>query len=189
VVHEDHAHRARVRLRAELLRAHTREIEAGHDVGNDHHVVAVNRAHVLLAIRGVGDREGRVRMRMVDVLVGQDRVQDRFDRGRRRPCASHLRRKLVHHLRVRERLELRELLEVRKPHRGEAGLLDRFEVPAAAFHVQDVLLFAGDETLFHLDRSIAPPVQHERGVAAEELRGVHAQSEVGRVLRGFGVIP
>ena len=51
------------------------------------------------------------------------------------------------HLRVRERIELRQAQQIVESHRCEAGRLDGFQVPAAALDVQDVLVLA-EQVLF-----------------------------------------
>src|SRR5690606_3534356 len=82
-----------------------------------------------------------------------------------------------------------ELQEVRHAHRREARLLDGGEVPAAALHVENVLLLAHDVAAAQLHRGVAPAVEHERGLAPEQARGVDAQSERVRAARRLGVVP
>jgi hypothetical protein len=78
---------------------------------------------------------------------------------------------------------------VREANRRETGFFDRFEIPAAAFDVQDVFFVSSRAALAKLDRSVAATVQNQCVVAAEELRRIHAQTEVSLVLGRFGVVP
>ena len=48
-------------------------------------------------------------MGVIDKFVRQHRVQNRFNRRSWRPGAGHLGGQLVHHLRIGQRLDLREL--------------------------------------------------------------------------------
>ena len=128
-------------------------------------------------------------MRVIDVGVRQDRVQDGLDRRRGRPGAQHVRVELVHHLRVGQAGERREPAHVAERHGGEAGSLDGLEIPAAAFHVEDVLVLAEEILLAQLDRGIAAAVQDQRLVAAQQPRGIDARPERAAELRRFGVAP
>ena len=170
-------------------RARAREVETRHDVGYDHHFVAVEAADAPLAVGGVGEREDRVGVGVVDELVGQDRMQDRFDRRRGRIGAQHVGAHLVHHLRVGKRFELRERHQVVQAHRRKARRLDRLEVPAAALHVEDGLLAPEEVLLVDLHRRVAAAVQHQGLVAPQQARGVHAQSQLARELRRLAVVP
>ena len=97
---QHHADRVLRLLLRKLARAVGRQVEAGHDVGDHHHLVAVDVAHALVAVRRVRHRQHRVGVRVVHVLVRQDGVQDGLDRRRRRPCTQCVRGQLVDHLRI-----------------------------------------------------------------------------------------
>ena len=84
MLQQHHADRLRPGSARETLGAQPRQVEAGHDVGHTTTDVAIDLAHPLLAVGGVGDREQRVGVRVVDEAIRQDRVQDRLDRRRRR---------------------------------------------------------------------------------------------------------
>ena len=71
-------------LLGKKLGAESRQLEAWHDVGDDHYVVAIDLAHIVETMWCVGDRDQRVGVGVIDVLVWQDSVQNRLDRGRRR---------------------------------------------------------------------------------------------------------
>ncbi len=189
VVHQHHADGVRTRFGRESRGAQPREIEARHHVGDDDDEVAVDLADPRLAVGGVGDRQHRVGVGVVDPLVRQDRVQDRLDRRRRRRRPGQVRRQLVDHRQVGQRGKLREPLQVREPHRREAGRLDGLEIPAAALDVQDVLVVAQQVALGQLDRGVAAAVQHQRPVGAEQPRRVAAQREVVGTGCGVAVVP
>ena len=125
-------------------RARSRQIESRHDVRDDHNIVAVDFADARFAVVRVRDGHDCVRVGVIDKLVRQHRVQNRFDRWRRRAGTCHLRGELVHHLRIRQRIQLRELQQVRHPNRDKSLRLDRLQIPAAAFDVKDLFFFAED---------------------------------------------
>jgi hypothetical protein len=186
---EHHAHRVAARLPRKFARAVGGEVEPGHDVRNDHDAIAVDVADALLAFGRVRDRKHRVRVRVVDVLVRQDGVQDGLDRRRGRPGAQHVRVELVDHLRIGQLGKARELAHIAERDRRETRRLDGLQVPAAALHVEHVLFLAEEVFLAQLDRGIAAAVEHERAVAAEEAGGVDARPERAGELRRLGVAP
>src|SRR5690606_8458256 len=95
----------------------------------------------------------------------------------------------VHHVRIAQHLQFGKPLHGRKSYRREAGLLDGFQIPAAAFDVEDVFLLAVAIPLWNFHRSIAAPVQHQRLLAAVQAGGIYAQAEVAGVTRRFLVAP
>ena len=189
VVQEHHADGVRRRLAREDVGAQAREVEARHHVGDHHHRVAVERADALLPVDAVGDGEHRVGVGVLDELVGKDRVQDRFHRRGRRLGAQHVGAHLVHHLRIAQLAQPGERHEVRHLHRGEAGLLDVLEVPAAALHVEHFALAPEEVRLAHLHRGVAASMQDQRLVAPQQPRGIDAQPEVAGESRGLRVVP
>ena len=189
VLHQDHADRLRRRLAGVLARHDLGEVEPGHQVRDDDHGLAVELADARFAVRRVGDGEDRVGVRMVDELERHAAVQDRLDRRRRRGRAQHVRDELVHHVRVGEPVEARELEHVVEPDRREARRLDELEVPAAALDVEDVQLVAEAVALGDLHRRVAAAVEDERLVAAEQARGVDARAEIALESDGFRVLP
>ena len=189
VVHEHHADGVGAGLARILARAQAREIEAWHDVGNDHDGIAVDLADAAFALGRVGDGQHRIGVGVIHELVGQAGVQDGLDRRRRRRGLEHVGGELVHHLRVRERIELRQALQIVELHRRESGRLYGLQVPAAAFDVQDVFVLAEQVLLHQLDRGVAAAVQHQGLVAPEQARAVDAQIEVAAALRRFLVVP
>jgi GNAT superfamily N-acetyltransferase len=120
---------------------------------------------------------------------GRIACSKRLDRGRGRAGAQRVRGELVDHLRVGERRQRRQASHVVEVDRREAGRLDRLQVPAAALHVEDVVFLAEQVLLAQLDRGVAAAVQHERLVAPEQARGVHARPQRAVEPRGLGVVP
>lgn len=71
----------------------------------------------------------------------------------------------------------------------EPHLFDRFQTPAAALDVEDVLFLAEEAALAELDRSVAAAVQDQRRVPPQEPRGIDPQLDVRPAGGGFGVSP
>ena len=189
MIHQHHADGLRPRLAREVQGAQACEIEPRHDVGDDHDLVAVQLANACVAVGGVGDRQHRIGVGVIDVFVRQDGVQNRLDRRRRRRHPGHVRDQLVHHLRVAEGFEPRQPQQMRQAHRREAGRLDELQIPAAALHIQDVFLVAEQIALADLHRGVAPAVQDERLVASKQTRGIHPEPQVVAELGGFRILP
>ena len=63
-------------------------------------VVTVDFLDALQTLRRVRDGKDGVRVRVIDELEGQDRVENGLHRWGGRTGARHLRRQLVHHLRI-----------------------------------------------------------------------------------------
>ena len=189
LVDKVHADGLRLAVAREDLGAASRQVEARHQVGDHHALVAVNFADALLAIGGVADGQHRVGMGVVDEAVGQAAVQDGLDgrRGCRR--LQHVRNELVHHLRIGKGGKARQLEDMVEAHGRKALRLDGLEVPAAALYVKDGLFFAEDILLAAFDGGVAAAVQHQGLVASQQSRGVHAQAQVTLVLRRFLVVP
>ena len=106
-------------------------------------------------------------------------MQNRFHRWSRRAGASHLGGELVHHLRIRQRLDLCELQQMLHPDRGESLRLDRLQVPAAAFDVENLLFLAEEIAFPDLDGSISAAMQHERGVPSQQPGGINPLLQIG----------
>ena len=127
------------------------EIETRHDVRDDDDPLAVDVANALLALRRIGHREHGVGMRVIDVRMRQDGVKDGFDGRRGRAGAQHVRVELVHHLRIGKRGKAGQALDVGERYWRKAGSFNGLEIPAAALHIEDVLLLAEEVPLAQLD--------------------------------------
>ncbi len=189
MVQQHHAHGVFCSPGAELFGAKLCEIESGYEVGNHHAALAVDLADASFPIPGVRHREHRVGVRVVDELLRHQPVKDGLDRGCGGSGFQHVGDELIDHLWIRERRQFREFQHVREEHRRKALRLDRFQIPAAAFDVEDRLLLAEQVFLPDLDRSVAATVQHQGLVAAEQPRSVDAQAEIAAELSCFPVVP
>ncbi len=89
VLEEDDAYDARVFLVG--LRHGLRQGEAGHDVGQDRDAVAEGVAYPRLAVGLVRHGEHGVGVAVVDEAVGQEGVEERFDRRGRRSGVEQMR--------------------------------------------------------------------------------------------------
>jgi len=87
---------------------------------------------------------------MIDESVRQAAMQDGFDRRCRRACAQHVSTEFIHHLRIGKLRQFRQLQYMVKAHRRETGCFDGFEVPTAAFDVQNGLGFTEKVFLLYL---------------------------------------
>ena len=123
--------------------AQPREIEARHHVGDDDDEVAVDLADPRLAVGGVGDRSTASAWVWSTKLYGRIacRIASTDGAGAagagQRACASSLT------IAGSDSAgSCASALQVREPHRREAGRLDGLEVPAAALDVEDLLVVA-----------------------------------------------
>jgi hypothetical protein len=168
VIEQHHADGAFIGFSGKALRAQPGEVEARHDVGDDDAVRAVDLARPCFPIRVVGQGDDRVGMCMVYVLVGNDCVQDRFDRRGGGTGIGHVSPQFIDHLQVTERRQFCQPAQVIEPYRGEARRFNRLQVPAAALHVEQIFLVAEQVAGTDLHRGIATPVQDQGWVAAEQ---------------------
>ena len=154
------------------------EAEARRDVANDAHAPVIDFAGKRLAVGLIDDREHRRGMGVVDEFMRQERVQQRLDRGVRRRRIEQVETLHIDHGLVGEcgkRAEPAQRLEL---HGRHALRLDLGHVPAGALD-RDHLMLNPDIVLgTGLDRGVAAAMQHEQRVAAEEPRGVDAESEI-----------
>jgi hypothetical protein len=73
--------------------------------------------------------------------------------------------------------------------RRESRGLDRFQVPAASFDVQDFFFLADKVALAHFYGSVAATVEDQGVVSAEQTRSVNAQLQVRFALCRFRRVP
>jgi hypothetical protein len=106
VLEQDDPDCRRFRFRLEFPRANLRQLKSRHDVGHNHHLVAVDFPDARFAVVGVGNGEQCIRVRVIDKFVRNDRMQNRLDGRGRGAGARDLRGEFIHHLRIRQRLEL-----------------------------------------------------------------------------------
>jgi hypothetical protein len=129
-------------------------------------------------------------MRVVDENERDQRVQDGFNRWRRRVWIGHGGLLHAHHVGVAQLLERRQLEQGVHSHRREAFGFDRGQIPTAALHVQKMLCLSEQIRLTHLDGGVAAAVQHQRGFTPEQPRAVHPECQgVDRTLSCFLLVP
>ena len=112
VVQQNHTYRSRVRLQGKFLGAYTRQIKAGHHVGDDDNGVAVDGADSLLAANRIADRQQRIGVRMVHIFKWQDGMQNSLYGRHRRRSAGHMGDHLIDHRRVRQGVQPRQALQM-----------------------------------------------------------------------------
>ena len=154
-----------------------RQLEAGHDVRNPHELFAENAAADFFAAILVGDCEDRVGVGVIDELRGQERVEQGFDRRRRRARVHQREAELVHHLFVGQFLARTKRQEGRHSNGGQSLRLDGREIPTRTFDVEYIYLAPEEIDRLRLRRRVAAAMEDERGIAAEEARRVRAKGE------------
>ena len=132
--------------------------EAGHDVRNHPHTLAIDVANGFFAGRCVGNGHDRVGVRVIDVLERNECVQNGFDGGGGRIGVEHRGSLGTDHVRVVELLECRHAQEHVQTDRSEAGGLDGFQVPSTALHVDHPMSISEEVGRGRLDRGIAAAV-------------------------------
>ena len=135
-------------------------------VGHEPQACAVDLARQLGAIRLVDQAEHGVGVRVVDVGVRHEGVQQHLHRRARRrrieqPGALH-----AHHVVVAQRLAPAQLAQRLELDGRQARRIDRGHVPARALDAQHLVRLAGQVRHLGLERGVAAAVQHERGIAA-----------------------
>ena len=152
--------------------------ETGHDVGHERDAAAEDLAAERVAVGLVGHREHGGGVGVIDVLVRQERMQQRLHRrvGRRRVEQAPTLQ--IDHLPVGKRVETPQLEQRGDPQRRKTAGLDVSHVPAAALDAQHVDAPAEGIPHGRLDRGVAPAVQHEPGIPSEQARGVNAQRQI-----------
>ncbi len=171
------------------LGAEARQREARHDVRDVDHVVAVNLVQPTFAAGRVADGEQSVAVGVVDEFVREDRVQDCFDGGCWGIRTDGGRAELIGHFGVAEAFEPGKFPQPVHPHGREAAGLDRGEVPAAAFHVEQFDGFADGVCFPNFDRRVTTAVQHQRLVPTEQAGRVHPLCEVASPGSGLSFNP
>ena len=127
-------------------------------------------------------------MGMDDRVGGKEAVERRLDgRARARGLEQGMREVVDHHLVVHVRA-LEEGPDVVDHDPGEVLLLDALQIGAAALDAEHPHLAAAVIALRALDRRVPAAPDDERGLGANQARGVHEQIEIGEALRR-GVVP
>ena len=165
-----------------LLEDHGRglgQTEARRDIGHDPHAPVIDLARKRLAVRLIDKRQHRCGMGMVDEFVRKEGMQQRLDRGIRRCGIEQVQPLQIDHGLVGERVQRTEPPQRLKLHRRQAPRLDVGHVGAGALDGDDIVLLAEIVAKPRLDRGVAAAMQHEKGIAPEQARGVDAERDVG----------
>ena len=119
------------------------EREARADVRDPDRVGAEALLGQPLAVDRADDRADRVGVRVVDVRVRHERVQERLDRRARHRRVELAAREVGDHLLVGHRVALDERQDLVEPEAGEARRVDRREIAARALDPEHRRLAAG----------------------------------------------
>ena len=133
--------------------------------------------------RGVGlvdQAEHRGGVGVVDVFRRHEGVQQHLDRRCRRRRVEPVSFLHAGEVGVAHRGERTQSLQRGKPHGGQPFGRYCGHVPAGAFDMHDRDRVAGEVARGGFQRGVAAAVQHQPGVAAEQLRRVDAQRQIGR---------
>ena len=165
------------------------EREAGRDVGHEPHAPPIKLDAARFAVGLVGDAQHRGRVRVIDIGVRQEGVQQGLDRRIGRHRIEQIGALHPHHVFVRERIEPPQAAQRPEPHGGKARRLDLRHVPAAALDAQHLGLLAHQVGEPRLERGVAAAMKDEPLLPPEQARGVDAKGEVAadagfRIARG-----
>ena len=152
-----------------------RQGEPGAAVRDPHRFVTVDRLHVPPAVDGVREPQDGVGVRVIDVRMRNESMQECFDRRTRRPRLHQALHEVADHLVVAHRAALTERLEVVQTDAGELLRFDRLEVRAAPLDAHDAHAPAAEIGLRQLDRRVPPAPDHQTGVAADQTGTVDEQ--------------
>ena len=157
------------------------EVEPGHDVRHDPDPASEQVAAQRLAVRLVGQAQHRGRVGVVDELVRQEGVQQRFHRGSGGAAVEQVLPLEVDHVLVGQPVEPPQPPQRIEPDRRQARRLDLRHVPPAALDAKHLDLGAEQVGRDRLDRGVAAPVQNQLRVRAEQPRRVDPERHVGVV--------
>ena len=155
-----------------------REGETRHDIRDDAKPRSEHLSTDRLRIRLIDQRENRVRVRVIDELVGKKAVQERLDRGVRGIGVDKASALRIDHVLVGQHLSVAQRAEALETDRWQAGRLDASEVPSTALDAQDRHLIADVVNQSRLHRRVAAAMEHQSRVLPDQTRGVHAERNV-----------
>ena len=116
-------------------------------------------------------------MRVIHVAIGQNRVQDGFHGGRRCGCTGHAGAQGIDHIEIRQTRQLRQFQHRLQAYRCESCGFYRFQVPAAAFYIENIFLLTKYVFLLDFDRGIPTSMQNQVGITPQQARGIDALTE------------
>ncbi len=138
VVQQHHADGPVVGLGRPHLAHQLGEVEPGHDVGDRHHVVAVDVAHDVGAVAHVGEVHDHVGVAVLDRSVRKERMQQGLDRRVRRARIELRRAELAHHVGVAQPIDGCQVADPVEAERRQTAGLDGGHVPTRALDVDRV---------------------------------------------------
>jgi hypothetical protein len=176
----------RVRVALHGLANLLAERETGADVRDPHRLLPEALARQPLAAFRAADHVDRVGVRVVDLRVGNERVQQRLYGAPRHVWLELATREVVHHLLVAHLLAVfeREYLAEFEP--GKVSRPYGRQVTTRTLDPEDVDLLSGMIAFSGLRRGVAAPVVGHRAVRAEQVGAVGQGFELGEA---FGPSP
>ena len=135
-------------------------------------------AHEVLAIGLIGEDEDGVGVCVVHELVGQERVQERFERGVHGLRVEHAQPQLVHHGFVTQAIEGLELAQPLEVENGKVTRFDRREVSPGPLDAKDVARAPEDVLGARLDGGVSAAVQDELLLSTDQTGGVDPEGHV-----------
>ena len=167
----------------EGLRDFSRDEKAGATVGQRNHLAAVDFPENVGRAVVVGEGYDGIGMRVDDGGGGQEAVEQGFDGGARARRLLQGMSQIVHHLLVAHVLPLEQRQDIVHAHAGEMLALDALEVGAGALHPQHPHLPTAVVALDLLDGGVAAAPDDERGLRADEARGINEEVEAVEFFR------
>ena len=155
------------RIFLEHIGCFLRERKARHDVGHEAKTVTEGLLTQGFAVRLVDQAQDRSGMCMIDELLRQERVQERFDRRVGRLRIDQRGTLRAHHLCV-EQGHTSATDAGLLPHRRHSRGLDVCHVPAGTLDAENIRIVADQILNPRLYRGVAAAVQDKRGIAAKQ---------------------
>ena len=180
-------HGARPRILAQELGNALRHGEAGALVVEPDGLGAERLVGEPPPVRGGGQGDDRVRVRVVDVRGADERVEERLDGRPRLRGHEGAAEEVVDHLRVLHLLALDQRQDLVEPERGEAFGRDRREVGAGALDPEDARLASEVVTRDPFRRRVSAALVGERSIGPEQVRAIDEACERVEPGRGGGV--
>src|SRR5262249_5930430 len=180
--------RARLRMLGDGVRDLARDLEAWPAVVERDDVLAVDGGEHVARPVVVGERDDRIRVRVDHGEGVHEAVQQRLDGGPHAAGILQRVREIGHHLLIAHLPPLEQRPNVVHADPGKILALDRFEIGAAALHAEHGDRAAAMIALDALDARVAAATAAQRGLGADEPRGV-AEKVEALECRGLGVVP
>ena len=126
----------------------------------------------------IGDRQQRIRMRVVDKLCWNERMEQRFDRRIGRLWILFCDLQGLAHIAVRHRCTMTQGQKVIHSQRRKARWLNSVEIPPAALNIKHVWgrFRAADTRQF--DGGISAAMDNQRPIPAQQARRIDTERQV-----------